>query len=330
MAAEENIYIYVPNKIAPIFFAVAFAASGTLHLWQSYHYKCFKLMILHLLCCLMFTAGFALREYGAFHHSYNKPDLYTYIASTALIYMSPPLLELANYHVLGRILYYVPYHSPIHPGRVLTTFGLLSSLVEVLNALGVSYLANPELPESTMKLGHILMKISLVAQIIVIAVFCLLAATFQRRCYRSGSRTRSLSAPLITLYISTGLIFIRCVYRIIEHFGVSRIHASSSGELEGFSPIMRHEWFFYVFEASLMLVNSCLWNWQHPRRYLPAESNIYLAQDGETELKGPGWKDQRPFLVTFCDPFGWFDSNKTKERPFWENNGYTHINGSTV
>lgn len=246
-----------------------------------------------------------------------------------LTYMGRPLLELANYHILGRILYYVPYHSPIHPGRVLTTFGMLSTVVEVLNALGVSYIANPELPESTIKLGHILMKVSLIAQVLVITVFCFLAVIFQQRCYRSGIRSRRVSAPLITLYISTFLIFVRCIYRIVEHFGASKIRPSSSGDLEGLSPILRHEWFFYVFEASLMLVNTLMWNWQHPRRFLPERSNIYLAQDGETELKGPGWKDQRPFLVTLCDPFGWFDSNKRKERPFWENNGYTLVN-STV
>jgi hypothetical protein len=243
--------------------------------------------------------------------------------------LARPLLELANYHVLGRILYYVPYHSPIHPGRVLTTFGLLSGVVEVLNALGVSYIANPELSESTIKLGHILMKASLIAQVTIITFFCLLAAVFQCRCHRSGIRPRSVSAPLVTLYISTFLILVRCIYRIVEHFGASKIRASSSEDLGELSSILRHEWFFYVFEASLMLINAFLWNWQHPRRFLPEKSNVYLAQDGETELKGPGWKDQRPFLVTLCDPFGWFDSNKTKERPFWENNGYTHVS-STV
>ncbi|KAE8153108.1 RTA1 like protein-domain-containing protein [Aspergillus avenaceus] len=324
MAADESIYVYTPNKVAPVVFTIAFAASGLIHFWQCYHYKCFKLMILHLLCCAMFTAGFALRESGAFHHSYSQPDLNIYIASTSLIYMSPPLLELANYHILGRILYYVPYHSPIHPGRVLTTFGMLSALVEVLNAIGVSYIANPNLPDSTVELGHILMKASLIAQVVVVTIFCLLAGLFQHRCYRSGIRNRSIPVPLLTLYMSTFLIFVRCIYRIVEHFGASTVHSSQLDDLSELSPILRHEWFFYVFEASLMLLNTLLWNALHPRRFLPERSNIYLAQDGETELKGPGWKDHRPFLMTFLDPFGWLDKDK-KERPFWENNGYTAV-----
>lgn len=37
----------------------------------------------------MFTVGFALREYGAFHFDYNTTNLNVYIASTCLIYMAP-------------------------------------------------------------------------------------------------------------------------------------------------------------------------------------------------------------------------------------------------
>lgn len=32
---DGSYYFYAPNKAAPIFFAVAFAASGILHFWQS-------------------------------------------------------------------------------------------------------------------------------------------------------------------------------------------------------------------------------------------------------------------------------------------------------
>jgi hypothetical protein len=48
-------------------------------------YKSFKVTALHPLSCLLFTVGFALREYGAF----NYRHLNVYIASTSLIYMAP-------------------------------------------------------------------------------------------------------------------------------------------------------------------------------------------------------------------------------------------------
>jgi len=48
-------------------------------------YKSFKLTGLLLFCCLVFTVGFSLREYGAF----NYDNVNIYLASTLLIYTSP-------------------------------------------------------------------------------------------------------------------------------------------------------------------------------------------------------------------------------------------------
>ncbi|KAK0628374.1 hypothetical protein B0T17DRAFT_505055 [Bombardia bombarda] len=322
-----SVFFYAPNKGAPVFFTIAFATSGAYHLWQCIHYKCFKVTALLPICCLLFTAGFAVREYGAFHYE----NLNVYIASTFLIYMSPPLLELANYHILGRILYYIPYLAPIHPGRVLTTFGTLSSLVEVLSAIGVSYVANTSLPARLITLGDALLKASLVLQLVVMLFFFLLAGTFHARCVRAGITSRRVHAPLLTLYLSTLIILGRTIYRTVEYFGsnVVRSHAEGGGRLDPMmlSPVIRYEWFFYVFEAVFMLANSVLWNVRHPRRYLPEDYRVYLAQDGATELTGPGWKDKRSYAMTALDPFGWFGdgsgSGKGDDaRPFWEENGF--------
>ena len=68
---------------------------------------------------------------------------------------SRPFYELANYIILGRLLYYVPYHSPIHPGRVLITFGAISGIVEALNGNGASYSSNANPPKANKTLGAI-------------------------------------------------------------------------------------------------------------------------------------------------------------------------------
>lgn len=230
--------------------------------------------------------------------------------------------------MLGRILYYVPYYSPIHPGRVLTTFGFVSALVEVLNAIGISWLANPHISEGYSKSGGALTKASLILQIGVILTFCILAGVFHRRCLKGGITTRKVQGPLMTLYMSTALILMRTIYRTVEHFGSSYIPNNSSpdGKRRTADPILRYEWFFWVFEASLMLVNMVLWNYRHPRRHLPEDYGVYLAQDGRTELSGPGWKDDMPGWMTFLDPCGLTalltSDGRRKEKPFWECNGY--------
>ncbi|KAH8883597.1 RTA1 domain protein [Thozetella sp. PMI_491] len=317
-----SLFIYAPNKIAPVIFALLFTVSGAVHLWQCQHYRCFKLTWLFPLCCMLFAVGFAIREFGAF----NYTSLAGYITSTMFIYFSPPLLELANYHILGRVLYYVPYNSPIHPGRVLSTLGFLSTLVEVFNAIGISYATNPALPEKYITIGNIFMKTSLVLQIIVIALFYVLAAVFQYRCSRSGVNTSKVQNSLATLYLSSFIILIRTVYRTVEFFGGENL--KDIHNLSEVSPLLRYEWFFWVFEASVMFINVVLWNLRHPRRYLPKDYRVYLAKDGVTELQGPGWETKntgwKGFVITLVDPFGFLDSALQKrdgKQPFWETDG---------
>ncbi|KAH6644253.1 RTA1 domain protein [Boeremia exigua] len=324
---EGSLYFYAPTKIAPPIFAACFLAASIAHVWQCFKYRSWSITALHPMCALMFTAGFALRIYDA----WNFDNIKTFVASNLLIYCAPPLLELANYHVLGRILYYVPYFAPLHPGRTLTTFGLLSAGVEVMNALGVSYLLRPESGESRQNIGYGLMKASLICQLGVISIFCVISGVFHRRCVRAGITSRQVQGPLWTMYISMTLILIRTIYRIVEHFGTSRVPANPRPNWDpmSLSPIVRYEWFFWVFEASLMLMNTVLWNVRHPRRYLPEDYHVYLAQDGKTELKGPGWKDEMPWFMTFIDPCGLTiavtGGGRKKQQPFWETNGFEHI-----
>ena len=54
-----------------------------------------------------------------------------------------------------------------------------------------------------------------------------------------------------------------------------------------------HEAYFYVFEVVVMLANSVMLNAMHPGRLLLQDSRVYLAPDGLTEVKGPGWRDPR-------------------------------------
>jgi hypothetical protein len=324
---EDSLYFYAPTKVAPPIFAACFLVTACTHIWQCRYYRSWSITALHPLCAFMFTAGFALRAYDA----WNYEIVGTYIAGTLLIYCAPPLLELANYHVLGRILYYVPYFAPIHPGRTLTTFGILSAFVETMNALGVSYLLSPRISESKQSLGNALLKASLICQLVIICLFCFITGVFHMRCRRAGITSRKVQGPIITMYVSTTLILIRTIYRIVEYFGTSRIPAKSPPDWDpmSLSPLIRYEWFFWVFEATPMLINTALWNIRHPRRYLPENYHIYLAQDGQTELKGPGWQNDRPWLLTFVDPCrltaAVTGGRRRKEKQFWEMNGFEHF-----
>lgn len=236
-----------------------------------------------------------------------------------------PLYELANYFILSRILYYVPYHSPIHPGRVLTTFGGLSAVVEALNANGAAYMANASLSERKRDTGRAILKSALVLQLAILCCFVLLAGYYHRRCKRANSLPSNLRAVLTTLYISSALIGVRTLYRTVEYFTIADVNYAEVEDASKLSVMIRYEWFFWLFEGVLMVCNAFLLNARHPLRFLPRDNAIYLAQDGVTEIQGQGYMDKRNFLVTIFDPFdiaGIFKGRDMNKR-FWE----THEDG---
>ncbi|KAF2851949.1 hypothetical protein T440DRAFT_488565 [Plenodomus tracheiphilus IPT5] len=263
-----SLYIYAPNKGAPIFFMIAFTISTLFHSWQCH----WKLIWLQPACAALFTLEYKLREYGAYKYIYSDTDkapLVLFILSQICIYLGPPLLELANYHILGRVFQYVPYVAPFNPRQVTAFFGGLTAIVEGLSSSGISLTANAKAEESTKKMGHSLLLIALALQVCVIFVFVYLSVVFHRRCIKARvpAQSKAVKSTLMTLYLSMVLIFA----------------------------------YSYAFESSLMLINSFLWNVQHPGPHLPGDPHIYLAQDG-TEVEGGGdGSEARPLLLNMAN-----------------------------
>jgi hypothetical protein len=169
----------------------------------------------------------------------------------------------------------------------------LMAVVECLNALGVAFSADPSGSPQKQTLGKGLILAALCTQLIVIFIFVFLAGLFHRRCKKANIHTRAVSTPLAVLYASMGLILVRCIYRLVEHTGNAEVHLSDVESLRDLSPILRYEWYFYVFEASLMLLNSAIWNIWNPGRFLPKDYHIHLSPDGRTETKRQEEPDNR-------------------------------------
>lgn len=69
-----------------------------------------------------------------------------------------------------------------------------------------------------------------------------------------------------------------------------------------------------------MFVNTALLNILHPGKRLPRSNSVFLDRDGVTERIGPGWKDDRPWIVTVFDPvdlWGLF-TGRDKKTQFWD------------
>jgi hypothetical protein len=101
LPVDGSLWLYAPNKGAPPVWAFLFAVSGCIHAWQcmyvnsnarhlplltvASHYKCWKVTGIFPWAALIFTAGYALREVGAFHYG----NLNIYISSLVMLYAAP-------------------------------------------------------------------------------------------------------------------------------------------------------------------------------------------------------------------------------------------------
>ncbi|KAI4192334.1 MAG: hypothetical protein LQ348_003187 [Seirophora lacunosa] len=298
MCCDESLYPYEPSKVAPIIFLVAFLLSTLHHIWLNVRYRSWRVTGTLPWGGIVFIAGFAVREVSAFY----PKNLNLFIASAVLILVAPPVYALLNYIVLGRVLYYVPQLSPIHPGRVITTFCGLDVVVGILTGNGGARVANVNATPADINAGKGLLRASILLQLVAFFLFVLLEYVFHRRCINAGTldskdtanatkNANRVRGILYLMYISSVIISSRHVFRVVDVF------QGNTGYLE------QHEWPLYVFDGAFMFVNALMLNIWHPMKYLPNDNMIYLSRDGTTERLGPGWEDSRPFLITLLDPF---------------------------
>lgn len=199
--------------------------------------------------------------------------------------------------------------------------------IETLSASGAAQAANLSYTPYQVAVGKALLKTSLVLQLAVMVLFVSLAAKWQWNCSRGrkllcttrGTR-RNIKSVMITLYYSCVLITIRTIYRTVEYFEFASFTAPAPGasfEPRSLSPVIRYEWFFWIFEATIMLCNSAMLNVRHPARQLPRSDRTYLAEDG-TEKEGVEFGDRRTFWKTLVDPFDIWGILVGNDEKWWE------------
>lgn len=231
-----------------------------------------------------------------------------------------PVYETANYFILGRVLYYIPYHSPIHPGRVFTTFIALAAVIEAITANGASRVASVDSTVSEQNTGKALLKAALIMQLALMVGFVMLAGRFHYNCVRGGVLNKKIKRTLTVLYASCTLITVRTIYRTVEYFTAASLNAYT--DIQHISPLLKEEWFFWFFETVFMYSNTTLLNVFHPMQVLPRSNKVYLAKDGVTEVEGPGYDDPRPKILTIVDPFDVWGliTKRGKKEKYWEVN----------
>lgn len=256
----------------------------------------------------VFTAGWVMRTVA----SYNPTSSNLYIAQTCLILGGPPIFAAAEYNILGRLMHYVPMHSPLHPGRLVVFFIYVGAAVESLTAAGAALLSGARDKAGVYRTGGTLIAIALVLQAAVEILYVSLVVLMHRRCKRAGMASRNLRTIFWMLYGTSSLVLLRCICRAIEAFAVDL--SSTPEECTSFCQFFRtNEWYLFVFEGAPMVLYTYWLNIIHPGRFLPRDKMRYLDTDGRTERIGPGWVDKRSKWETFADP--WDLTNTLRGEP---------------
>ena len=122
--------------------------------------------------------------------------------------------------------------------------------------------------------GERLVIIGLIVQLLFFSLFILTAVLFHRRF--SGTVAGEVEVAgipwkryLVVLYISSLLIMVRSVFRLIEY---------AQGN-DGY--LISHEVYLYIFDTVLMFLVMALFAWEHP-----SELNARLARGGTAVTKG--------------------------------------------
>lgn len=112
--------------------------------------------------------------------------------------------------------------------------------------------------QSSVDLGNNMVIVGLIIQAIFFGLFILACAIFHRRMLASGYTgtstmgTVSWQQYMLVLYVASGLIAVRSIFRVAEYAG------GQTGVL------MESEVYLYVFDALLMLLLMLVFIWRHP------------------------------------------------------------------
>ena len=302
--APFSLYPYDPVKPLPIIFTIIVFGLGVYHGVQTFlRYKWPRFGFMMTWASAVWMAGFITRAYSVYHPT-NIP---LFICQYVLILAGPPIFAAAETFILGRLYAYLPYHAPILPGRVLSTFFILGIAVEVLASNGASRIANntgtSEDNLTARYTGISLLKTALILQAALEVLFFSLVGHLQYRCTRPGSHfPHNVKVMCYLLYITSSMMFVRCVVRVVEGFELG-----SCGPTSGYcGPVQQYEWFLWVFEVANITIFVAALAVFTPGKYLDRDTKRFLDQrDGITERMGPGMEnmDHRPFIATVLDPF---------------------------
>ncbi|KAM7204932.1 RTA1 like domain containing protein [Naviculisporaceae sp. PSN 640] len=255
---ETSVWQYNPSfalaVLASVLYGLIFLAIFYLTIirYRSWYFTCV------VVGAAVEVAGYALRCY-----SIKRPTEVAPFATTlSLIVVAPILISAGNYLLLGRFIRSVlpPSHdkiAPLLPSRRITRIFVISDILSgLVQSSGSGIASSDNWTGPNLKIGINILIGGLALQAGSFVLFMSLLGRFhflaRRRMLAREDAPRGWERLLRGVYISSGMILIRCIFRAAEF----------AEGVDGYS--FRHEWLFWVFEAVPMLIAIGVYCFYHP------------------------------------------------------------------
>ncbi|KAL5608634.1 hypothetical protein FOVSG1_003315 [Fusarium oxysporum f. sp. vasinfectum] len=255
--ADWSFYRYEPSTAAAVIFVVLFSITTIIHVFQLIKTKTWY-MLAFCLGGISEIAGYI----GRAINSIEDPGCWTlgpYVVQSVLLLIAPALMAASIYMILSRVILLTEgeVHAVIGR-RWLTKIFVVGDIISIeLQSAGGSMMSGANEGNNLMKIGEYVIIGGLFFQLAIFGIFIVVVSVFHRRMNRSPTN-KSLEPSirwrhyLTTLYITSGFIWVRSLFRVIEYLDGN----------DGY--LMRTEAFMFVFDATLIWIVMVWMNWYHP------------------------------------------------------------------
>ncbi|KAM0718192.1 hypothetical protein Q7P37_006524 [Cladosporium fusiforme] len=267
---DFKLFRYDPNLGAAVFFVILFAAVSILHTYQYIATRTW-FFTAFIVGCWFEVIGFIARCVAAQQSPNWSVGVYT--IHTILVLVAPSVFAASIYMCLGRIIKITDgeRHSLIRAKWLTKIFVVGDVMSFLMQGAGGGIMASGSL--EGVHTGEKVIIGGLVVQILFFTCFVVVAGVFHARLVRvptsSSMRTEGLwRSSLLSLYAGSVLIWVRCVFRLIEY---------AQGN-DGY--LISHEAYLYIFDALLMLMVMVIFAVVHP-----SEINAQLVGPGAKRIE---------------------------------------------
>ncbi|OCL14872.1 RTA1 like protein [Glonium stellatum] len=261
MANEKtnSIWLYSPSTALAIVVAILYLIPTCITFWQTViRYRSY-----FFICVVL---GSALEVGGYISRAVSTRELDQippYAISSTLIILAPIFVAAGNYLLIGRLIRAVldrNQHRILGVKaecitRIFVGCDIVSFLIQASGS-GIASSGNWE--GNNAKIGTNVLIVGLSTQVLTFVFFLVIVWAFGKNTkhYTKPDALKGWRKVLHGICISSALILIRCVYRVIEF--ACGIHGYP----------FTHEWIFYVFESLPMLPAISIFCFYHPAKYL--------------------------------------------------------------